>query len=106
VKKENGSYHKLLMERFNLIRINESIKSGNEINRLSGKDDSGSCLTHGSVSCRRIVADFRFLLDFERSIAHPFNESKPSKARPGTLLKMLLSQLDYDGFLVNQLFTK
>ena len=106
LRKENGSYHKLLMDRVNLIRINESVKSGQEIKRLTGIDDSGSCLTHGSVSCRRIVADFRFLQDFDRSIASPFNETELSKARPGTLLKMLLSQLDYDSFRINKLFKK
>ena len=55
-----------------------------------------SCLTFTTVSCKRIVADFRFLSEFEKTILQPFNNVRArNQSRPGTLLKMLLSQVDF-----------
>ena len=53
-------------------------------------------MTFTTVSCKRIVADFRFLSEFEKTISEPFNNLKTrNQSRPGTLLKMLLSQVDF-----------
>jgi hypothetical protein len=35
-----------------------------------------SCLASTAVSCRRIVADFRFIDEFERNIAEPYTNDQ------------------------------
>ena len=47
------------------MRLNGSGKGENGMKRLSGEDSADSCLSFATVSCRRIVADFRFLRDFQ-----------------------------------------
>jgi len=103
------------------------------VKRLA-RDASASCLSFTSVTCQRIVADFRFIDEFERNIAEPYNRSfrgterssykrygdgddsventggsfvdyakqSEHRGRAGTLLKMLLTQLDYSDRQANQ----
>ena len=104
------------------------------VKRLA-RETTTTCLTFTSVSCKRIVADFRFLDEFERNIAEPYKSNKHNEdknerdpgnvdedntgssnkdkifsglksnqrnARAGTLLKMLLTQLDYSDWQANQ----
>jgi hypothetical protein len=109
------------------------------VKRLA-REASASCLSFTSVTCKRIVADFRFIDEFERNIAEPYNRTSHGternnynynndsngdgdgddsventggsfvdyakqsehRGRAGTLLKMLLTQLDYSDRQANQ----
>ncbi len=87
---------------FQLVDPNGTLKVPDTGKRLA-REVSSSCLSFTSVSCKRIVADFRFLREFESTIAEPY--SKPdnrNRSRTGTLLKMLLSQMDYSDRQSNQ----
>ncbi len=96
--------HKYLI--FQLVDSNGILNVPDTGKRLA-REASSSCLSFTSVSCKRIVADFRFLREFERTIAEPY--SKPdnqNQSRTGTLLKMLLSQMDYSDRQANQVSFK
>ncbi len=87
---------------FQLVDSNGTLKVPDTGKRLA-REVSSSCLSFTSVSCKRIVADFRFLREFETTIAEPYSRTdNRNRSRTGTLLKMLLSQMDYNDRQSNQ----
>ena len=63
------------------------------------------CNFKTSVSCHKLVADFRFLMAFRNLILSSQKiSSKQKNPKPGSLLKMLLTQMEDDPDLQRAVF--